>query len=145
MEGGLCVSNQASPLTLQGFPLRLRAASRGQRTQPPPSPTPHDVLPKAPGANEGTRRKGWREGAAASGIMLARLPGTDPVCTRTQRCEKKSASTAVCWEENSLSHKSKMNKAAERQTVQSLGRGPRQDGAYHCQPRREKAHGPQGP
>ena len=65
---------------------------------------------------------------AASGIPLARLPGMDLVCTRTQRCEKKSASTAVCQEENSFSHKSKMNKAAERQTVQSLGRVPGQDG-----------------
>ena len=65
---------------------------------------------------------------AASGIPLARLPGTDLVCTRAPRCEKKSASAAVCQEENSLSHKSKMNKATERQTVQSLGRGPGQDG-----------------
>lgn len=40
-------------------------------------------------------------------------------CALTQRCENKPAISAVCQEEHSRSHKSKMNKAAERQSSPS--------------------------
>lgn len=64
---------------------------------------------------------------------------------RMQGCEKEAGSSAVCREQDSLSHKSKVNKAAEKQTAPSLGRGPREDGTHHGQSKREKAHGPQEP
>lgn len=62
-----------------------------------------------------------------------------------QGCEKEAGSSAVCREQDSLTHKSKVNKAAEKQTAPSLGRGPREDGTHHGQSKREKAHGPQKP
>lgn len=61
---------------------------------------------------------------AASGIPLVRLPGTDLVWHTPRRGGRRNQQALVCQEENSLSHKSKMNKAAERQTVQSPGEGP---------------------
>lgn len=78
-----------------------------------------------------------RAGGGVGGSLwdpAVRLPGTDLVCTRTQRCEKKSASASLPG--GKFSHtKAKMNKAAERQTVQSPGEGP---GRMACLPPAEE-------